>query len=198
MVASAESSFMSDLILVKHAAPEVVADVPSCQWSLSESGRLQCHELARRIARYAPTSVFASEEAKAAQTAQAIAHLLDLSSTTAPDLHENDRNGLPFLPSEEAYHAWIEDFFLRCDDRVMGRESANQAHARFVTAVQRVLRNGDGRPMVIVTHGTVATLLVTRANKLSPFPFWRELRFGSLVVLSTPGFILKEVVHPAS
>jgi broad specificity phosphatase PhoE len=189
---------MSDLILVKHAAPEVAVEVPPCRWSLSESGRLQCHELARRLARYTPETVFASHEPKAVQTAQAIASLLDLSPTIAPDLHENDRDGLPFLSSEEVYHARIQDFFLRCDNRVMGRESANEAHSRFVTAVQRVLPNGGSRPMVIVTHGTVATLLVARANKLSPFLFWRDFRFSSFAVLSTPGFILKDVVHPTS
>ena len=46
-------------------------------------------------------TVFASQEPKAAQAAEVVASLLDLSSTPRPDLHENDRSGLPVLSVAE-------------------------------------------------------------------------------------------------
>ena len=40
-------SFMSYLILVKHALPEIIPTLPANQWHLSEVGRTQCALLGR-------------------------------------------------------------------------------------------------------------------------------------------------------
>lgn len=189
---------MADLIVVKHAAPEIVEDLPPSQWALSEFGRGQCHELSERLAQYLPASLFASQEPKAVETAEMISPRLGLSPALVSGLHENDRTALPFLSTEVDFHARMRDFFIRSGDRVVGNESADEAHARFVGTLKRLLSSEETRPTVVVTHGTVATLLVARANHLSPYYFWRDFDFASFVVLSTPSFILREVVHIAS
>ena len=187
---------MSELILIKHAAPQVVEDLPSSQWVLSESGRQQCDELHSRLAQYKPASLYTSEEPKAVETAEILGLRLGIPFASKPGLHENDRAGLPFFNDRAELNARIRAFFSSPSERVVGNESADEAHSRFIGAVQDSLDSAQAQPTVIVTHGTVTSLLVARANQLSPYPFWLDLELTSFVVLSTPSFTLRQVVHP--
>ena len=187
---------MGELIVVKHAAPEIVEGLPSARWVLSESGREQCEELHSRLVQYKPAHLYTSEEPKAVQTAEILGPRLGVPVSPRPRLNENDRTGLPFFDDESEFNARLRAFFLRPSERVLGNESADEAHARFIGAVQDVLASAQGQPTLIVAHGTVTSLLVARANQLNPFSFWLELDFTSFVVLSTPSFKLAHVVHP--
>lgn len=184
---------MGDLILVKHAAPEIRRRVSPPDWMLSPAGRNQSVELAARLRRYSPGSLVCSEEPKAKETAEIVGSQLHLSATAVPGFQENDRSGVPFYPVEDQFRDRMREFFERPDERVLGNESADEAHARFANAVAQLPTSGAPRPTVVVTHGAVLTLLVTRANGLEPFPFWSELAFTSFVVLSTPSLALQHV-----
>lgn len=184
---------MGDLILVKHAAPEIRRGVSPPDWVLSPSGRKQSLELAARLRGYSPGSLFCSEEPKAKETAQIVGSQLRLSATAVPGLQENDRSGVPFYPAEDQFRERMRAFFERPDELVLGNESADEAHARFATAVAQLPTGGAPSTSVVVTHGAVLTLLVTRANRLEPFPFWSDLAFASYVVLSEPALALQRV-----
>ncbi len=188
---------MGDLILVKHAAPDIDGSRPPAEWVLSPDGRTRSLELADRLTRHAPASLFCSEEPKAVETAEVVGSRLHLSARAVPGLQENDRSGVPFYPTEERFRQRVRAFFERPDERVMGDESADEAHARFARAVDRLPVGGDPGATVVVTHGAVLTLLVARANGLDPFAFWRELGFCSFVVLSTPSLALRHVDRPS-
>ena len=188
---------MAKLIAIKHAAPQIVPEVASSQWKLSPSGLRQCDELASRLARYAVTALYSSEETKARQTADALGLRLGLPARARPGLQENDRTGLRFFDDPADLDACFRDFFARPFERVVGNESAAEAQARFRGAVQSILDEpgqGQGLP-AIVTHGTVLTLLVGTANDIDRFAFWKALTLTSFVVLSTPGLELVDVVH---
>jgi broad specificity phosphatase PhoE len=189
---------MSKLIAIKHAAPQLVPGVASREWTLSQSGMQQCDELAARLARYAVTSLYSSEETKARQTADRLGLRLGLTVLVRPGLQENDRTGLRFFHDPADLDACLRDFFARPLERVVGKESAAEARARFQAAVQAILDEPGERLPAIVTHGTVLTLLVCAANEIDPFSFWKALATTSFVVLSTPGLKLVEVVHPPS
>jgi broad specificity phosphatase PhoE len=184
---------MDDLILVKHAAPEISRSVPPADWVLSAAGRKQSLELADRLTRYAPSSIFCSEEPKAVQTAEIIGLQLELPAIPLSGLQENDRSGVPFFSAEDQFREQMREFFERPDERVLGNESANEAHARFAKTVDQLLASAHPSPTVVVTHGAVLTLLVARANRVSSFLFWSNLAFTSFVVLSTPFLALRHV-----
>ena len=92
---------MPKLILIKHAAPEVVPSVPSEQWRLSDKGRASCTPLAELVRPHAPKAIVSSTEPKAIETAELVAKHIGIGHTTAPDLHEHDRSGVPHMRSSE-------------------------------------------------------------------------------------------------
>jgi broad specificity phosphatase PhoE len=183
---------MPKLILIRHSQPQIEPGVPAHQWKLSESGRVRCRPLAERLADHDPTVIVSSVELKAVETARGVAELLGCSLETALGLHEHERHGLGLLGAEQ-FEVAVAGLFARPGERVMGEESADQAHQRFARAVDGVIRQHAGRNVAVVTHGTVMTLFVTRAAGLEPFPFWRQLGLPAFVVLSLPALELLEV-----
>jgi broad specificity phosphatase PhoE len=184
-MAAAAGLQMANLILVKHAMPQLEPDVPSREWRLSDAGREGATILAGRLAPYAPGVIVASTEPKATETAQIAAAQLGTTMTTRDGLQENDRTGLGWLSTAEL-EARIARFFAEPGTLVMGHETADQAHARFAAAVDAICAMHPDETVVIVAHGTVITLYVSRATGIEPFPFWKRLGLPSFVVLSRP------------
>ncbi|MCW5850422.1 MAG: histidine phosphatase family protein [Anaerolineae bacterium] len=184
---------MTVLILVKHSAVTIDTARAASAWRLSDEGRRRCDALAERLAAYQPQRVVASQEPKAAETGRLVAERLALPFTTAPDLHEHDRRGVPFLGADE-FQAAVARFFAESDGLVLGRETAAAALARFDAAVRRVLAQFPGEALVVVAHGTVISLFVARHAGVEAFDLWRRLDLPSVVVLDWPTATVLEVV----
>jgi broad specificity phosphatase PhoE len=184
---------MRKLILIKHAPPEVVPDVPPEQWKLSERGRALCTPLADAVRPHTPAVVVSSTEPKASETGELLGSALGLPFETAPGLHEHDRSNVPHMPSREFISA-MELFFRRPGERVLGRETADEAEGRFRGAVTRVLDAHPAGNVAVVSHGTVIALMVAKASGQSPFRLWRELGLPSFVVLRLPDLALEQTV----
>jgi broad specificity phosphatase PhoE len=182
------------LILVKHAMPALEPGVPSRAWRLSDAGRAGCLPLADQLAAYQPTAIAASAEPKATETARIIAERLGAPMAVVADLHENDRTGLGWLGAEEL-EARIARFFAEPNRRIMGNETADEAHARFAAAVEDLCAHHPDENVVIVAHGTVITLFVSRRTGIPPYPFWKRLGLPSFVLLSRPEYALQAVVE---
>src|SRR5690242_3605704 len=129
---------MRKLILIKHCPPEVLPEVPSERWHLSGKGKALCLPLADALKPHAPALVVSSEEPKAAETAQAVAERLKLPWRTATGLHEHDRSNVPHMRSGE-FISMMELLFRKPRERVLGRETADEARDRFEDAVLDVV-----------------------------------------------------------
>lgn len=182
------------LILVKHAMPQLEPGVPSREWRLSDAGREGAAFLAERLAPYAPGVIVASTEPKATETARIVANRLGMTMTTRDGLHENDRTGLGWLGTAEL-ETRIARFFAEPGTLVMGNETADKAHTRFAATVDAFCTEHPDETVVIVAHGTVITLYVSRATGIEPFPFWKRLGLPSFVVLSRPEMRVREIVE---
>lgn len=180
---------MAQLILVKHASPQITPDVASPRWVLSAEGRERCAWLADRLGEQGVTALYSSLEPKALETAALVAVRLGLEVRPRADLHENDRTGLAF-GSVEDLHARIRRFFEAPSDAEMGNETAERALARFEAAVRAVVAEAPGGTAAVIAHGTVLTLLVSRYNRIAPFAFWNGLTLPSYVVLDGADFSL--------
>jgi 2,3-bisphosphoglycerate-dependent phosphoglycerate mutase len=185
---------MSKLILIKHASPEVVSDVPSHRWRLSKRGRAQAAALAERLRVHAPEVIVTSEEPKAAETGQILADALGLSAGTAPKLHEHDPTNVPLMRTPEFISA-MALFFNRPDELVLGRETARAARQRITDAIDRLLNAHLGKNLAIVTHGTVLALFAARAAGMDEFQLWRRMALPSFVVLTPPEMTRVELVE---
>jgi broad specificity phosphatase PhoE len=183
------------LVLIRHSQPEIVPGVPASGWRLSDTGRDRCRALADRLVAYDLAAVVASREPKAVETGQIVARALGLPFETAADLHEHDRPNVGLLADEEQFQARVASVFEHPGELVFGRETADEAHVRFTTAIANVMAQHPRGNLAVVTHGTVMTLFVARAAGLDPVPFWKRFGLPAFVVLSLPGFGLVEVVE---
>lgn len=170
------------LILVKHSLPELETDRPANMWKLSEEGKLRARRLAEELAEFGPEVIISSDELKAEQTAEIVATQLHLQLQVIPNLHEHDRSNVPFL-SHNVFQSSIQEFFQKPNDLVLGRETANQAYARFYRSVHSILIEHENRTIVIVTHGTVISLFVSRLTGRSGFELWSQLGLPSFVAM---------------
>ena len=181
---------MSQLLLVRHAQPEIQPDVPSNRWALNGQGRQQAVHTAEQLRAYRPEIIITSEEPKAVETGEIIADALDLSCRSAPGLHEHDRTGVPFFDDIAEFEAAVKRFFENSAEQVFGGESADDTKQRFVGAVQEVLEAYPTQTVAIVAHGTVNTLFAQAFNPVSPFELWQTWPLAGYAVLSRPDFEL--------
>jgi broad specificity phosphatase PhoE len=188
---------MAKLILVRHASPATDPCVAPAQWPLSEAGRARCAPLAEALRPYLPAALYASREAKAAETASLVARALGTRFAPWPGLHEQARSNVDWL-SDAEFQAKFEGLFARPAEVVFGDESADAAHARFAGAVTALRAEAPPPPrnLIVFTHGTVLTLLVARANpEIAPLEFWRRLGLPAVVVLDRDTLALETVVE---
>jgi broad specificity phosphatase PhoE len=183
---------MRKLILIKHAAPLVDPNRSSETWRLSEKGRASCGPLAEALRLYDLSLLISSEEPKARETAQAVATLLNIPAETAPGLHEHDRSNVPHMRSGE-FISHVELMFRRPAERILGRESADEARVRFQAAVTAVLEKHSAGNLGIVSHGTVIALLAASHSDRQPFMLWREMGLPSFLVFALPQFKLESI-----
>ena len=182
------------LVLVRHSLPELDPTRPGSQWHLCELGRLRSKVLANRLAAYPLDVIVSSNEPKAFETAQIVADRLNKPMAVSENLHEHERNRVPFGTVEQ-FEKSVAEFFANPSRLVFGDETADAAYVRFSMAMKNVLEKYPQKNIATVAHGTVITLYVSRLANLEPFAFWKRLGVPSFVVLSLPGVNLEEVVE---
>ena len=187
---------MRQLILVKHAAPEVVPGAPPEQWRLSEKGRAACAPLAASLSPYGPGVIVSSEDPKAAETAERVAQQLSVPWETAAGLHEHDRSNVPHMRSAE-FISTMELVFRRPQQLVLGRETASGALKRFQNALDDVLERlpAETGNVAVVSHGTVIALLLAHHGGQNGFDLWRRMQLPSYAVVEVPGFRVVRVAE---
>ena len=79
--------------------------------------------------------------------------------------------------------ATIARFFAQPERRSMGNE----------TAVGAVCARHPYETIVVVAHGTVITLFISRLTGQEPFPLWKRLGLPSFIVLSLPDHTVRTI-----
>lgn len=170
------------LILVKHSLPKIEKNRPANEWELSHAGRVLARKLAVRLNGFQPEVVISSVEPKAKQTAEIIAAEHDLELQFIGGLHEHDRTQVGYLHGDK-FEAAVHEFFEKPGRLVFGSETADGCHARFQRAVQSILDQNLDRTVVIVAHGTVISLFVSRLTGMSDWSLWNDLALPSFIVV---------------
>jgi 2,3-bisphosphoglycerate-dependent phosphoglycerate mutase len=170
------------LILVKHSLPKVVETIPASEWKLSDGGRARAQQLAENLRSFEPEVIVSSDEPKAKETAEIVSQLLQLDVQVVPDLYEHDRSNVSYL-SQEQFRTSVHKFFQKPAELVFGKETADQAHARFYRAVHFILNEHRNKTIVIVSHGTVISLFVSRLTGSSDFELWNMLGLPSFIAM---------------
>lgn len=185
---------MKNIILVKHSTPEIVWTVPAKEWRLSQSGQLRCAALAEKLESFSPDVIISSVEPKAIETAQIITEKFNKPFSIVDGLQEHDRTNIGMLEKRE-FENKVKEFFDKPESLVFGGETANQSLARFSKTLSSIESEYPDNNIVIVTHGTVITLFVSKFNAIEVFPFWKKLDLPSFVALSLPSHKLVKLVE---
>jgi len=182
-------SMVRRVVLVKHAVPVLEPDIPAREWRLGEEGENQARALARRLEPFMPVGLVTSSEPKAVRTAEIVAAALGISLRIIDELEEFDRPALPIV-SRADHERLNAQIFADLSHVVLGSESGAGARGRFQSAVTRAIETADRETLVIISHGTVISLLVAAHNDdVDAFEFWKGLECGEFVVLEMPGFL---------
>lgn len=185
---------MTKLILVKHALPEIDAQVSSHRWVLSEEGRRRCDWLADELKAQGVSYLYASLEPKALETAALVALRTGLAIEPRAGLHENDRTGFGFVGQNELKRRF-QVFFDQPARLTIGTETAEGAFQRFAAAVRDILSAARDQDTAIVTHGTVLALFVAHHNSIAPFDLWASLDLPSYVVVDATTLAFDGQIH---
>lgn len=177
----------SRLILVKHAMPMVTPGAPPTTWPLSEEGRVAARVLGDRLKVYAPAAIVASYEAKAFDTARAMAEPLGLTAGQDPGLGEHLNETGDFL-ERAVIEARIEQMFAQPNKLVHGEETGDQARERFAAAVHRQRKAHPRGTLVLVAHGRVIALWASRRLGVEAMPLWRRLGLPSALMIGERGY----------
>jgi broad specificity phosphatase PhoE len=170
------------LILVKHSLPELVEGLPAYHWKLSKEGRERAKRLAEELTNFEPEVIVSSSEPKAKETAEILAEYHHLELHIAEDLHEHDRSNVAFL-SRDQFQSSVREYFQKPDMLIFGKETAHQSYTRFYRAVHFILNEHKDKTIVIVSHGTVISLFVSRLTGSPDFELWTMLGLPSFVAL---------------
>lgn len=150
---------MTTVTVITH--PDVVIDpaVAVVRWRLSDRGRARMRAMLQRPWVPSITAVFCSTEQKAVDGAAIVAQHLGIGYTQVVALGEIDRSATGYLPRAE-HDATAVACFERPADNVRGWESAIDAQARMVTAVDTIIAgHTGGGDIAVISHGGVALLL---------------------------------------
>jgi broad specificity phosphatase PhoE len=142
------------VLLVRHAAVEVDPARRTAEWPLSARGRADSARLASWPGWRDVTGVVASDEPKAAATAEPIAAAAGVPVLTDTALREVDRGTTPVVGGE-AYAALVRGYLG--GGRVPGWEPRGEVLARVWHAVLRALGGATGTP-VVVAHGLLLSV----------------------------------------
>lgn len=183
------------LVLVKHSMPAVTAAVAARDWPLSTEGKRRCDWLANALQPFQPAALYSSTEPKARETAELVGTSLGVAVRCVDGLQENDRTNFPYLRRAADFEQRIRAFIDSPDERLIGKETANEALARFGAAVAGIIAEHPGETVCIVAHGTVISLFAAHFNRVPAFEIWMSLNpLPSYITLSLPGY---EILEPA-
>lgn len=195
------SDDLTTLYIVRHGESYDNAGIPyppTPEGSpLTDRGREQAQEVARRLAHVHADTVIASDLLRARQTAEIIARQCGLEVRIIPELHERSigsfsgRSNLRDLP--ELKELW-EAYDRGTDaDRMKWKlgddwESLDEALHRFVGGLERVVDDYPHKTAIVVAHGTVMRAFLIDSG----YGTLTELRDGAVdntgyIVVKTDG-----------
>jgi broad specificity phosphatase PhoE len=122
---------------------------------LTDLGREQAAELARRLDETELDAVYSSDLQRARDTAEIVARTKGLTVQTTPDLREVDVGSWSGLTRAEAEARYPEQYarWLRGGEGWDDGETYEQLGARVVRAIRRIATEHEGERVLVVAHG---------------------------------------------
>jgi len=129
--------------------------------ALTPKGLARAEEIGKELAGRDVVAVYSSPARRAQQTAAAIAHALGLGAPIVSESFRTLDSGSD--PDAASGSARMKNWKAKKDPRPAGGESLADGNARASAAIVELATKYAGHAIVIVTHGEIASSLLTRA-----------------------------------
>jgi alpha-ribazole phosphatase len=159
--------------LIRHGEPESKIHgrcYGALDVALSEQGRLQMMQVARRLTTEPIASIYSSPQRRALESANLIAQPHARSCEIVADLREINFGDLEGLTYDEIatrypdlYRQWME---APTEVQFPNGESFTEMRIRVCSAFADIRQRNDGRTFAIVTHGGVIRILIAQALEM--------------------------------
>ena len=188
---------LTRILLARHGATPLAAGdrfAGATDAPLSDEGLAQAQRLAIRLKREPIEAVYSSPMKRTMATATAAVAGRGFSILQAPELREVDHGGWEGLtPAEvksrfgDEYARWSADPF-RCGPQ--GGETGEQVLSRALPRLERIVREHDGRCVLIVSHKATIRLLAAAVLGLDPARYRDRLslEFAALSAMTFEGW----------
>jgi len=118
--------------------------------------------------------IASSTYVRAKQTVQFLAERKNLPIIEYEDLRERPIKGLDYKAPWEVLLKTIERSFSEYDYALYGGESTRQAQQRAIPIINGLLKEYEGKNIVIGTHGNIMTIIMNYYDKTYGFEFWNN------------------------
>lgn len=175
-----------ELILIRHSISQPSPELNSHDWPLTDEGRAKCKILAEKLRPYPIRQIYTSAEAKAIETGQIIAEILDLPTAIAADLGETKRIGLDMNASVAEFKAEVREAMRRPDEQLFGEEGFSDARERFLNEMNRLVAQHPEETIALVSHGRVLSMVLAQFSDEDPISIWESLKMPAYAVVALP------------
>jgi broad specificity phosphatase PhoE len=177
---------MPAVFFITHPDVAIDPSIPVADWPLNARGRARMQAMSASPWASGVRRIFSSSERKARDAAQFLADGLGLHGYSVVDgLGENDRSATGYLAQQE-FEATVDAFFAQPQTSIRGWETAVDAQARIVHAVEQVISQAsDDGNVAIIGHGDAALLPSRRtadqpASRAARNKWWKLVRLRSV------------------
>ncbi|HEB2431634.1 TPA: histidine phosphatase family protein [Bacillus cereus] len=169
---------MTTIYFVRHAHSTYTKE--ERERPLSEKGYLDAENVTRLLKDKHIEVVISSPYKRAIQTVQGIANTYKLLIQTEEDLRERLLSTEPVSNFNDAMQNVWEDWSFAYE----GGESNDVAQRRAVICMQNILKQYEGKNIVIGTHGNIMVLLMNYFNSKYDLEFWKTLHMPDVYQLN--------------
>ncbi|MED2800605.1 histidine phosphatase family protein [Bacillus thuringiensis] len=169
---------MTTIYFVRHAHSTYTKE--ERERPLSEKGNCDAENVTHLLKDKHIDVVISSPYKRAIQTVQGIANTYKLLIQTEEDLRERLLSTEPVADFNVAMQNVWKDWSFAYE----GGESSDFAQRRAVICMQNILKQYEGKNIVIGTHGNIMVLLMNYFNSKYDFEFWKTLHMPDVYKLN--------------
>ncbi|MDQ0888861.1 2,3-bisphosphoglycerate-dependent phosphoglycerate mutase [Paenibacillus sp. V4I9] len=141
---------------------------------LSEKGMHDSMKVANILTDKDIDAIYSSTYTRAVQTVQELAIRKGIVIEQYDELRERPIKGLDYkLPEHEILQA-IEMSFQDKEFCLDGGESTEQAQKRAIPLIKKLLRDLEGKNIIVGTHGNIMTIIMNYFDEQYGFSFWES------------------------
>ena len=163
-------SITTTIYMIRHAESPFIFGEERTR-KLSVNGEIEAEKVAKLMLSEKIDVIISSPFARSIQTIEAIATTRNLEIKLFEELRERMIKGNYQLPWEEVEPA-IEVSFEDKDYCLPGGETTRQAQERAIPIIKQVLKEYEGKSIVIGTHGNIMTIIMNYFNENYGYDFW--------------------------